>query len=236
MRWVPLVVIAFLAGCAATTEQPGPSKPAPQAAAQKVPPVPTQAQKQQFFSVVRAVEPVAERECRKRAPSRNCDFKIVVDERKGQPANAFQSLDKSGRPVLTFNLALIASVRNRDELAFVVGHEAAHHIAGHIARQQQSASAGAILLGGIAAIAGAGSSGIQAAQNVGAVVGARTYSKEFELEADALGTVITRRAGFNPVKGAAFFSQLPDPGNRFLGTHPPHKDRIETIKRVNAGL
>jgi predicted Zn-dependent protease len=72
--------------------------------------------------------------------------------------------------------------------------------------------------------------------DIGAGVGARSYSKNFELEADGLGTVITHRAGFNPVKGAEYFTQIPDPGNRFLGTHPPNAQRIETVRRVAAGL
>ena len=67
-------------------------------------------------------------------------------------------------------------------------------------------------------------------------MGARSYSKEFELEADALGTVITKKAGFNPLVGAEFFTRIPDPGNRFLGTHPPNAQRIETVRRVNAKL
>ena len=126
--------------------------------------------------------------------------------------------------------------RNRDELAFVMGHEAAHHIEGHIPRQQQNAAAGAILLGGLAALTGANSTVIDQAVDIGAGVGARSYSKNFELEADALGTVITKRAGYDPVKGAAFFTQIPDPGNRFLGTHPPNSQRIETVRRTAAGL
>lgn len=247
MRWIPLVCMtvcaALLAGCVSTTQPTQPtqtSKPAPtQPAAKaksKAPSVPTKAEVQQFTAVVKTVEPVAERECKKRTNGVNCDFHIVVDDRKGQPANAYQTLDKSGRPVLAFTLALIADVRNRDELAFVMGHESAHHISGHIARQQQNAVAGAILLGGIAAITGAGSSTIQTAQDLGATVGARTYSKNFELEADALGTVITKRAGYDPVRGAQFFTQIPDPGDRFLGTHPPNAERLETVKRVNASL
>ncbi len=117
-----------------------------------------------------------------------------------------------------------------------MGHESAHHISGHIARQRQNATAGAILLGGIAAITGAGQGAISTAQDLGAAVGARTYSKDFELEADALGTIITKRAGYNPVRGAQFFTQIPDPGDRFLGTHPPNAKRLETVKRVNASL
>ena len=71
---------------------------------------------------------------------------------------------------------------------------------------------------------------------IGAAIGARSYSKDFELEADALGTVIAARAGFNPVRGAQFFNRIPDPGNRFLGTHPANADRLATVQRVAAGL
>jgi len=38
------------------------------------------------------------------------------------------------------------------------------------------------------------------------------------------------------VRGAAFFTQIADPGDRFLGTHPPNAKRIETVRRVNASL
>ncbi|MFD1157370.1 M48 family metallopeptidase [Roseovarius aestuarii] len=236
MRWIALACIFALTGCVATTQAPSPSKPAPTRTAAKKQTVPTTAQMQSFSRVVRTMEPVAERECRRRAKGLNCDFKIVVDDRPGQPANAFQTLDRSGRPILAFNLAFIAQARNRHELAFVMGHESAHHISGHIARQRQNATAGAILLGGIAAITGAGSGTISSAQDIGAAVGARTYSKDFELEADALGTIITKRAGYNPVKGAQFFTQIPDPGDRFLGTHPPNAKRMETVIRVNNSL
>ncbi|MEO3416585.1 M48 family metallopeptidase [Roseovarius sp. CAU 1744] len=236
MRWIALVCAFALSACVATTQAPSPQKPAPGRQAAKKPAVPSQAQMESFSRVVRTMEPVAERECRRRAQGLNCDFKVVVDRRPGQPANAFQTLDKTGRPILAFNLAFIASARNPHELAFVMGHEAAHHISGHIARQRQNATAGAILLGGIAAITGAGSGTISTAQDIGATVGARTYSKDFELEADALGTIITKRAGYNPVRGAQFFTQIPDPGDRFLGTHPPNAQRMETVIRVNNSL
>ena len=65
-----------------------------------------------------------------------------------------------------------------------------------------------------------------------AELGARRYSKGFELEADALGTEIAWRAGFDPMVGAQFFSRLPDPGNRFLGTHPPTGQRYEVVAQT----
>lgn len=77
---------------------------------------------------------------------------------------------------------------------------------------------------------------MQSAEQIGASLGARTYSKDFELEADQLGTVITARAGFDPVRGALFFNRIPDPGNRFLGTHPPNAARMDIVRKTAAGL
>lgn len=189
-----------------------------------------------FLAVVGQVEPVAESYCRQLSPGGNCDFRIVIDDRPGQPANAFQSVDASGRPLLAFTVALIADARNRDELAFVLGHEAAHHIAGHLPQVQSTAMAGALLAGILAQASGAGAQGVQAAQEMGAVVGARSYSKEFELEADALGAEIAFMAGYDPMRGAAYFDRLPDPGDVFLGSHPANSRRKQVVAATVARL
>lgn len=238
MRWPVIATITALilalSGCAAPA--PPPSGPQPDQPSQSRVAAPTGEQVSRFRSVVARVEPVAERICRRQSPGANCDFLIVVDDRPGLPANAFQTLDRSGRPILGFTRAMIADVRNTDELAFVMSHEAAHHIAGHIPRQRQNAMTGAVLLGGLASLSGASSGAIDAALDLGATVGARSYSKEFELEADAIGTIIAKEAGYDPVRGAEFFTQIPDPGDRFLGTHPPNAQRMEIVRRVAAGL
>lgn len=189
-----------------------------------------------FTAVVRAVEPVAERECRRRNPTMNCDFLIAVDPNPRAEPNAFQSVDEQGRPVLTFTASLIGSVRNADEMAFVMGHEAAHHIANHLERQRVNAEAAAEIFGGLATLTGGGADDVAEAQELGAVVGARAYSKEFELEADELGTVITYRAGFDPLVGAEFFTRIPDPGDRFLGSHPPNAARVDIVARTVQSL
>ena len=59
---------------------------------------------------------------------------------------------------------------------------------------------------------------------------------QFELEADELGTVIAVRAGYNPLIGAGFFTKIPDPGDKFLGTHPPNGDRLAVVRRTAAQL
>ena len=244
MRLAAFLVFALLmSACTVTTTQSTPSsRPAPeqQAQQQAVPQKLTSADSRrlaaQFENVKRRVEPVAERECRARQPRLNCDFNIVVDTRPNQPPNAYQTVDRNGRPILAMTVGLIARARNADELAFVMGHEAAHHIALHLDRQREHATAGALVFGSLAQITGGGSDAIEAATRIGATVGARSYSKNFELEADALGTVITHNAGYDPVRGAEFFTRIPDPGDRFLGTHPPNSDRIKTVRRVASEL
>ncbi|WP_343502980.1 M48 family metallopeptidase [Alloyangia pacifica] len=188
----------------------------------------------QFTEVVHRVEPVAESQCRNfTRGGANCDFLIVVDDRPDETPNAFQTRDSQGRPVLAFNLALIREAQNADELAFVMGHEASHHILGHLDRVQEDAAIGAIIFSGIAAMTGADEASVRSAEEFGASVGARTFTKNYELEADELGTVISLRSGFDPIRGARFFERLPDPGNRFLGTHPPNSERIETVRRTS---
>jgi len=193
--------------------------------------------KARFTHVAAQVEPVAERECRARtAPGTNCDFKIRIEPRVDAPVNAYQTLDKTGRPVITFTVALISQAQNSTEIAFVLGHEAAHHIAGHMSSQQRNTILGAVVFAGLAAATGGSAGDVQTAQDLGAMIGSRAYSKEFELEADALGTVITYRAGYDPLVGARFFTRLPDPGDRFLGTHPPNAARMNTVEATMARI
>lgn len=230
---IALVSLLVLAGCVVTPVTTAP----PTGSAPSNPPQPSVTQGGAAFNaVVNRVEPVAERVCRERRPNANCDFLILVDTRPGLPPNAFQTLNKQGRPVIGFTSALIADARNSHELAFVLGHEAAHHIRGHIPQSQQRAVEGALLGTVLGAVIGLEGSALETAQRVGGTVNSRRYSKEFELEADALGTIITARAGYDPLRGAEFFNRIPDPGDRFLGSHPPNADRIATVRRTMAGL
>lgn len=231
-RLLPLFLFAALSACAPVALP----TPAPSGAGGSAAQVRANAAARQFVEVVQTVEPVAERECRKRTSGMNCDFQIVVDDTPDVAPNAFQTEDRFGRPILAFNIGMINSVRNADELAFVMGHEAAHHIQDHLAKTRESATIGAVVFAGIAAISGAEGDAVRNAEQLGAAVGARTYSKEFELEADQLGTIIAYRAGFDPVKGAAFFARIPDPGNKFLGSHPPNAARILIVRETAAAL
>ncbi len=183
-----------------------------------------------FRVVVRRVEPVAERACRQLRPGANCDFAITIDNRPNQPPNAYQTYSDAGRPLLAFTPALLRQMKNRDEIAFALAHEAAHHIEAHIDQTQQTAVAGALIGAVFGAMVGLDPAGVDTATNIGGNIGARRYSKDFELEADSLGARIAQSSGYNPLRGVLYFQDARDPGDRFLGTHPPNADRIQNVR------
>ncbi|MDO5613136.1 MAG: M48 family metallopeptidase [Paracoccus sp. (in: a-proteobacteria)] len=221
---------------------PQPSAPAPSTSAPN--PYPAQASAtpvsnnpqaaaRAFVSVMQKMEPAIERECMtRRTRPINCDFQFVVDDRRGQEPNAFQTIDGQGRPVIGFTLSLIAAAQNTDELAFVVGHEASHHILNHLSQKSSAATAGAVILGGLATVYSGNPTAVNTASRIGATVGSRYYSKEWELEADYLGAIITLNAGYDPQRGAAFFARMPDPGDQILGSHPANSQRVAQVRRA----
>ena len=231
------VLVSLVASCA-----PVPVVPVPPPGEGAAPPptvIPARRGRPQsaadFEAVVKRVEPVAERTCRELRPGLNCDFRVLVDNRPGVPPNAYQTYDRNGRPVIAITGGLLELMQNRDELAFVFSHEAAHHIAGHIEQTQLSGTAGVLIGGVLASVAGLDPAGVELAQSIGGTVGARQYSKAFELEADSLGARITERAGYDALVGVQYFMRARDPGDQFLGTHPPNAQRIDVVRRTVAG-
>lgn len=244
--WKAAVAVLGLTGCvAAPMPQPNggmnPSQPLPQAQGVALPKASPniarggQESARAFVAVVNRMEPAVERECvSRRTQPINCDFQFVVDDRPGLEPNAFQTIDNNGRPIIGFTLSLIGEARNADELAFVIGHEASHHILGHINRKSSAASVGAVILGGLASAYGGNSNAIRDAQDFGAQIGARYYSKDWELEADYMGAIVTLNAGYDPENGAQFFARIPDPGDKILGTHPARSARVAVVSRAVA--
>ena len=137
---------AFLTACV----EPVPSNPSTQAPKT----VTSQAAGEaRFTRVVSRMEPIAEQQCRALVASNvNCDFAILLDDDPNKGSNAYQTLDRNGRPILAFTAQILTEFQNDDELAFVLGHEAAHHIEGHIAETQTTAVAGALAGGLLAAV------------------------------------------------------------------------------------
>lgn len=237
-----LTALTALTACVTPT-QPTTSAPAPTPSTQAGTHTGTQASNtngisvSRYRNVVARMEPIAESACRTRVRTGvNCDFKIVLDQDPSKPSNAYQSQEASGRPVLTFTVAILQDMRNEDEVAFVLGHEAAHHIQGHLTQTRETATIGALAGGALAVLLGGGQAAVDIGSNLGGTVGARAYSKDHELQADSLGARIAHNAGYNALRGAEFFNRIPDPGDRFLGSHPPNADRIATVRRTVASF
>ena len=225
MRIIAFLLLIVLAGCSVQTgSRPEPASQAslPTISAKDVP--------QRFTTAVGHMRPQLVRTCKDTSPDLNCDFVIAIDPDPKSPPNAFQTVNEEGQPILGFTMALLTDMRNADEIAFVIGHEGAHHILRHLDRQKQSARGGATLFGVLAETLGGSARSVDAASSLGAAVGGRTYSKNYELEADHLGAQVTQRAGFDPVLGAMYFMRIPGPGNKFFGTHPRNADRIAGVR------
>ncbi len=121
-----------------------------------------------------------------------------------------------------------------DEVATIMGHEAAHALLEH-AREQMGknfVTQNGLRLG--AAILGLGNLGDMAAQ-VGSQLLSLKFSRSDESEADALGLVMSARAGYDPRAGVTLWKKMMAAnggkgGPGFLSTHPTNQDRIKAIE------
>jgi Zn-dependent protease with chaperone function len=110
-----------------------------------------------------------------------------------------------GRYVYVYT-GLLEAVRSDDELAVVVGHELGHSILQHnLRRGEDPRTVVANLAAVVARFSHGGTSAVSTAMYQSLHNG---YSRDDEREADAFGTILAWRAGFDPVAGAGFFSRL----------------------------
>jgi Zn-dependent protease with chaperone function len=128
--------------------------------------------------------------------------------------------------------------RNEDDIAFVLAHEMAHVIRRHaIERLLQQKVVTAFTL--VSPARGALTSWIR---KVGFQGLERAYSQDEEFEADELGVLLMRAAGFDPAGAIRMLQCLgeldrsPDPLglNRYLSTHPPIEERVNRLRRLTA--
>ena len=236
IKLISIALLPFLAACVETTTPPTQKKAPPKPVAAKPAVVrSSQSALSAFSRVTRRMEPVAERSCRevhRNAPAKFCDFIIKIDKNPKTPPNAMQSIAKDGRPVITFNINLMRTLRNDHEFAFIFGHEAGHQIGQHLSRGRGNVTAGAVL-GGL--IAGALGASVDSGAKLGSQIGFFSYAKEHELQADRIGTHIAYRGGYDPIIGARSFAGRGG-SNAFLSTHPPSQDRVNTVHQTAARI
>ena len=194
-----------------------------------------------FDHVSSRVEPAAESFCRERArggQKLSCDFTFRLAPDRALPANAYQSQDRNGRPVVTMTAALLDQLRDDDEVAMVLSHEAAHHVAGHLGSLATVSTRGTFLPEAMPEGSGVGSKATTRT-DYGRGAAARTYSRAIELEADWIGAFISERAGYSPVEGAGHFRRLPSTkhsaGAR-MSSHPTASQRLETVAAASGKI
>ena len=126
-------------------------------------------------------------------------------------------------------------------LAAIIGHEAGHVIARHAGERMSIGLAVSIVLGGAELATGkmepAKRAAILAAMGMGAQVGVSLpYSRLHEYEADAIGTRLMARAGYDPAAAWEFWQRMAERNStqpvEFLSTHPAGRKRMEALKEM----
>ncbi len=122
---------------------------------------------------------------------------------------------------------------NPDEMAFILGHEMAHIVQGHVmdrllADSMIRAALGRLTLGG----------GLLGKPIIGlaATLVNQGYSRDQELEADRVGNQLARQAGFDPTAAARLFARLRtlggdrSPLSGYFSAHPSLDIRIHHLE------
>ena len=129
-----------------------------------------------------------------------------------------------------------------DELAGVVAHEIGHVKGRHYARMREKAAIPDLLakVAGMAAAVATGEPGALAASEGLNVALQLKFSREFETEADDIGSNFMARAGYRPEAMARFFERIVNSSRDIRVQIPPylysHPDVENRISAVLAGL
>lgn len=144
------------------------------------------------------------------------EWVVRVLDTNPQVVNAFVA---GGKYVYVYS-GLLTQKPSDDELAFILAHELGHSLLKHQQRQGDDASSTWATIAGLAALLSEKHS--EALTNVATAI-TSSYNRRDEEEADALAACIARRAGYDPLRGADFFTR----GKR---------EQDENLERFNAAL
>ncbi|MBI1369378.1 MAG: M48 family metalloprotease [Planctomycetes bacterium] len=165
--------------------------------------------------------------------NRKIQFDLTIAAR-GQP-NAFAL---PGGFIFITRALIDGLNRDRDQLAFVIGHEMGHVIKQH---PSERATTDAAIRAAIRAVPAAGAAG-QWFKSTGAQLMQSAYSQDREFVADQFGARLAQAAGFDPraamtmLAALAKWSDAPEapPLWEYFATHPPLKKRIAALEHYLA--
>lgn len=118
---------------------------------------------------------------------------------------------------------LLNWVDTEDELAFIIAHEIAHVDAKHVVRKVQKFKLGQEYFGEYGSLV----AGLQ-------IILSSPFGQIDEYNADKIGAIICKKAGYNPRKGLAFFQRMAkneryDDFEKVLRTHPYSTERYQCL-------
>lgn len=185
----------------------------------------------------------------------SCFFQIVYDS--GDTINAYASENYK----ITIYRGLLEYLQSEDEVAAVIAHEMGHHLANHNQEKLQNAMVGATVSGLLTAVVlGVANQNnayydpyqqqrdkqtVENMTNVGASLGALSYSVDEESEADLLGQYLLARSGYSLKKAERvvwlLMSMSASSGSTqdraaFGDSHPAGPERIAAWRKVTAEI
>tara|TARA_B100000242_G_scaffold211503_1_gene153883 strand:- start:776 stop:1879 length:1104 start_codon:yes stop_codon:yes gene_type:complete len=153
-------------------------------------------------------------------PKKICDYGVVLAQ--NDSLNAFADGNN-----LYLTTGMLRFVDEDRELQFVLAHELAHNIEGHIDKRVNNS-----VLGTIIDLAAKGA-GIDTRGSFGAM-GAQMYSQDFEREADYVGLYILANSNIDSSNIENFWRKLAaeNPGStlNYNSTHPTSSERWANIR------
>lgn len=163
----------------------------------------------------------------------NADWEFVVFEVPNQ-INAFAM---AGGKVGVFT-GLFKIIENDDQLASVLAHEIAHVAAKHVNErlsQDMVIQGGGLVVGGIMSTTGTGAltaNAVLDAYGLSTGIGAVSFDRKKEKEADHIGVMYMARAGYNPEESVRVIEHLEEATAglaappALLSTHPSNPERL----------
>jgi predicted Zn-dependent protease len=122
---------------------------------------------------------------------------------------------------------------NDDEVATIMGHEAAHALREHARERMGKTAATRIGAGLVSSLLGLGGLG-DAALSMGGQLLTLQFSRSDETEADLVGMDLAARAGYDPAAGVTLWQKMMAASKgappQFLSTHPAGGTRIRDIQ------
>ena len=135
---------------------------------------------------------------------------------------------------IAFYSGILANLQlSDDEVATIMGHEAAHALREHARERMGKTAATRVGAGLISALLGLGNAG-NTLLDMGSQLLTLRFSREDETEADLVGMDLAARSGYDPRAGVSLWNKMLDARRgappQFLSTHPSGPTRIRDIE------